>query len=333
MKIINVGIIGLGVGEQHLKSLKMNKQVSKIKIYDKNSNKLIKISKKYSVEYCKSENDIFNDESIDLVCLASYDKYHYKQILKCLKKDKHIFVEKPALTNHREAYRISKILKSKKVFFGSNYILRKSPRFIKLRQKIKTNYFGKIYHIEADYNYGRLKKIIKGWRSNDKQYSITLGGAIHVVDLVLFLLNNKIKVKEIKSYANKIVSKNSRFSKDDFIISIMKMSNGSIIKITSNFGCVYPHFHKLAIYGKNKSFEQIPGSSRVYFQRDKNKFINFNYNYKYNSKGEYLNKFIHSILNFKNRKFFINEVFESLAICFTIDKSINQSKSIKVKYY
>ena len=28
-----------------------------------------------------------------------------------------------------------------------------------------------------------------------------------------------------------------------------------IAKISSNFGCVYPHFHKLAIYGTKKTFE------------------------------------------------------------------------------
>tara|TARA_Y100000816_G_C26041724_1_gene545660 strand:+ start:169 stop:1170 length:1002 start_codon:yes stop_codon:yes gene_type:complete len=333
MKKINVGVIGLGVGEQHLKSLKNNNRVSKIKIYDKNFSKLKKISKKYSVEYCDSENDIFNDNSINLVCLASYDKYHYNQILKCLKKNKHIFIEKPALTNHRQAKEISKLLKSKKVFFGSNYILRKSPRFIKIKEKIKKNYFGKIYYIEADYNYGRLKKITNGWRSLDNSYSITLGGGIHLIDLVLFFLNNKIKVKEIKSYANKIVSRNSKFSKNDFIVSIIKMNDNSIIKITSNFGCVYPHFHKIAIYGEKRSFEQIPNASRIYSKRDKNEFLNFNYDHNYKNKGEYLNSFINSILTFKNRKFFINEIFESLAICFAIDKSINQKKSIKVKYY
>ena len=44
------------------------------------------------------EETIFKDKQINLVSIASYDNYHFDQILKCLKNEK-IIVEKPMCLN------------------------------------------------------------------------------------------------------------------------------------------------------------------------------------------------------------------------------------------
>ena len=85
MKKNNVGVIGLGVGERHIESyLKFGCKIKKIFDFNKKKMKLIK--KKFpSVEICNSENEIFKDPEINIVSIASYDNYHYNQILKCIK--------------------------------------------------------------------------------------------------------------------------------------------------------------------------------------------------------------------------------------------------------
>ena len=62
-----------------------------------------------------------------------------------------------------------------------------------------------IYYIEADYNYGRLKKLTHGWRSKVPNYSVTLGGGIHMLDLVLWI--TKFKPEDVKSFSNDISTK------------------------------------------------------------------------------------------------------------------------------
>ena len=46
---------------------------------------------------------------------------------------------------------------------------------------------GRVYYMEADYNYGRIHKIVDGWRGAIDYYSVFLGGAVHMVDLLLWL--------------------------------------------------------------------------------------------------------------------------------------------------
>ena len=63
-------------------------------------------------------------------------------------------------------------------------MLRAHPIFIKIFKMIKKNLIGKIYHIEGEYNYGRLYKITHGWRGRLPFYSVTQGGGIHIIDLI-----------------------------------------------------------------------------------------------------------------------------------------------------
>ena len=151
-----------------------------------------------------------------------------------------------------------------------------------LKKKNQKKNFGKIYFIEADYNYGRLGKIISGWRSKIKNYSVTLGGGIHLIDLILFLLDKKIK--KVRAVGNKIVTgKKSTFY--DFVSAELILENNAILKINSNFGCVYPHFHKLNIYGSKKTFENHANYEKIFLKRNKNIFKKIKSKYLPKDKG------------------------------------------------
>ena len=69
----------------------------------------------------------------------------------------------------------------------SNLVLRVNSLFETLKKRINNK---KIFYVEADYIWGRLKKLF-GWRSNLKEYSLTLGAAIHMIDLVCWLTGLK----------------------------------------------------------------------------------------------------------------------------------------------
>lgn len=331
-KKFKVGIIGLGVGERHLEAyLKFGCDVKKI--FDIKKSKMLKIKKKYpKIEICKSESDLINDKEINIISIASYDNNHYQQIIKCIKNKKNIFVEKPVVLSEHHAKNIYKLLdKNKNIFFFCNFILTESPVFKKLKTDIKKNIYGKLFKIDADYNYGRMQKIIKGWRGKIPFYSVTLGGGIHLVDLLNWISNSR--VREIKSFANKICTHKTNFRYKDCVVSILKYENDMIAKISSNFGCVYPHFHKLSLYGTKKTFENDINNIRIFKKRDSEKNTEFKNNYKKYYKGNAIKVFLNSIGNEKVRKILIKRVFESLNVCFGIEKSIKTNKNIKIKYF
>ena len=324
-----IGIIGLGVGEAHLKKYLHMKNCKVLLIFDKNKKKLLKLSKKYNVYFCNNENEILLNKRINLVSITSHDNYHYEQAKKAIQNNKHVFIEKPAFLNFGQCQKIEKLLKKKKIGISSNLILRCSPRFKSLKKRIQNNFFGKLYYIEGDYNYGRLEKITDGWRSKIKNYSVTLGGGIHLIDLFLFLTNQK--VREVSALGNKIVTKNSKMKFKDFVTSNLIFEDGMIGKVTSNFGCVYPHFHKLNIYGTKKTFENHFSCEKIFSERDKITYKKIKSKYL-TGKGEMIEEFIKKLKSNKERKLMAQNMFNTLSICYAVEESIELNKKIKVRY-
>ena len=331
---INAAVIGMGVGEKHAKIYQENKFVRLKKIYEKDEKK-VKFFKKFypNVEFVKNENEIFFDKSIKIISLASFDNYHAKQILKGVKYKKHIFVEKPICQTLNELKKIYKSLAvQKKIKFSCNLVLRKTKQFIQINKISSKKKIGKIYYLEADYNYGRLWKLVRGWRGKIPFYSVMQGGGVHMIDLILNIC--KDLPVQVKAYGNKIVTKKTNFNFNDLSVAILKFKDGKILKVTSNFSCVAPHHHSIKIFGqKGTIFNDYYGAT--YFRsRDKKKHpLRFNFKYTNKEKGDLLRDFILNITNQSSKQIIpISELMNVMLVCFAIDKSIKLNKTVDIHY-
>lgn len=333
MKKINCAVIGMGVGERHANFYNRFHQTNLIKIFEIDKKKIKKLKKKFpKVNFVSNENSIFEDKNIDLVSIASYDNFHFDQIIKCLKNRKNIFVEKPICLNLSQLKKIYKIYKKSKVRISCNLILREAPQFKKIIQMHKKKTFGDIFYIEGNYNYGRIKKIKDGWRGKIPFYSVTYGGGVHMIDLVTWIL--KELPFQIKAEANKILTKNSSFKYNDFSVALLKFKSGKIAKITSNFGCMIPHHHSLNIFGSKGTLMNSLNGANFYKSRDKkSKPKKFKKSFKKNEKNNLLKNFVLCLLK-KERENPIKfrEIINTMLICFAIEKSFNTNKNIKLDY-
>ena len=205
-KTLKIAVIGLGVGQQHIAGYQSHSHCKVVALCDFSDEKLSIARKKYTnCKFVNQADDILDDPEIDVVSIASYDNYHYEQIVKAIDNNKHVFVEKPLCLYEEQARHIRALLKAKpELKLSSNLILRMSPRFRYLRKMIEDGSFGSLFYVEGDYNYGRLNKIIQGWRGKIDFYSVVYGGGVHIVDLLLWLTNDL--VVEVDAYGNNISS-------------------------------------------------------------------------------------------------------------------------------
>lgn len=330
MKInkINIGIIGLGVGFKHYKNLKNNKYCIINSVCDFDKKKLDQIKDKKIIK-TKNSKLITSSKDVNLVIICSYDNYHFQHVCESINNNKHVFVEKPFCMNSKELNIIKEILKRKKnIKIGTNLHLKNAPQFQSLNKKIKNKQFGNIYHFSGEYNYSRYYKLQYGWRGKINYYSVLLGGAIHLIDIMVNNLGDNID--KVIAIGNKIASSKKKFKHYDFVTCLIKFKKPDIIaKITANFGSNGPHNHYLRIDGTKQTFVQnFP--DQIYFRGKDCNFKMIKSKIKKNKYyiKIYIDKFIDEIaLNKKNNT---KNIFKVLEIIFALEKSLKNEKWISL---
>jgi len=329
---LKAGIIGFGIGEQHIYGYK-KAGIDVVAICDKDKSKRLEAKEKFpNCEIFEHDYEILDLRNIDIISIASYDQDHAHQVIKAIDSGKHVFCEKPLCMNESELKSIKNSLdKNPHVHLSTNTILRMSQRFRDIKKRIKRNELGEIYCIEGDYNYGRLNKITQGWRSRVIDYSVVLGGGIHMIDLLLWLVGST--VEEVSAFGNNICSKSSSFKYLDMVTSLIRFKNGAVGKISANFGCVYPHFHKVTVYGTKGTFENRIDGALIINSRDINKSPNLlNSEYPGLKKGDLIPSFVNSITTKSEAEVSKTDVFDVMSICLAINKSLKNKKTESVKY-
>ena len=332
---INAGVIGLGVGESHIIGLESHPNCQVKTICDINEIVLQKVGSRFpSCTLSTDPNLILNDPNIQLVCIASYDDVHEQQVVSALRNNKHVFVEKPLCLTSQELNNIANELKlHPHLLLSSNLILRKTPRFIELHERIASGQLGNIFHIDGSYDYGRLHKLTDGWRGKIPNYSVTLGGGIHLIDLIIWLSGKKITY--VSGVGNGLATSESQFDGLSLTSASIEFNDGSTAQITSNYASVAPHHHKLCIYGTDGTFEQSHLGASYYWSRDPNEQTEkVSSPYPGTSKGDLLANFIDSILDKKNLPLIsTQEVLDATSVAMAIDQSIRSQTGIAVNYF
>lgn len=323
---VKAAVIGMGIGEKHLKAID-GFLGSEVKIIcEKDKKKIQMLKKKYPNKMITSnEKSIFLDKQINLVSIASYDDNHYSQIVKCLKFNKNIIIEKPMCLNSNQLKNIYKLIKKKNIKMTSNLVLRVNALFKNFKKRINRE---KVYYIEGDYIYGRKKKLF-GWRSKIKQYSLTLGAGVHIIDLINWLTD--LKPKSVYATGNKKATKGTVFKKNSMIVMMFEYPKDIIVKITANGAAIFDHFHELKIFSDNQTLVNSKLGSYI-VKKGKTKKILANYPDKQNRK-KLIRNFIETLIK-KNIKPIISvkEQVDLMSICFAVDKSVKLNKKIKINY-
>lgn len=334
MTPLKAGIIGLGVGEQHISGYQSHPDCKVVALCDFSGEKLTLAKKKYpELRLTCQTDELLEDPEIDIVSIASFDNYHYEQVVKAIENDKHLFVEKPICLYEHELVHIRALLRDKPYLkVSSNLILRMSPRFRLLRKMIADGDLGQLFYVEGDYNYGRLNKLTEGWRGKIDFYSVIYGGAIHLIDLLLWLTGDS--VVEVAAYGNNIASKGSNFRYNDLAVSILKFESGTLGKVTANFGCVFPHFHALSVYGTKATFVNGHRSATIFNSRDAAKGSRkIAAAYPGTHKGDLIYSFVDSILHGSQAEVSLEDIFKTMSICLAIEKATHQSGAVAVEYF
>lgn len=332
-RLLRAGVIGLGVGTAHLEAYSAHPRGRVVAVCDLDSAKREAARRgDAAVRSFEHADELLADPEIDVVSIASYDDKHAEQTLAALRAGKHVFVEKPLCLNRDDARRIRTALRERPgLRLSSNLVLRVCPRFAALKQRIDAGELGDLFSIEGDYLYGRLHKITHGWRGQIDGYSVVLGGAIHIVDLMLWLTDDA--VTEVFALGNQIASRGSQFRYRDQTLVLLRFESGLIGKVGVSYGCVRPHFHALSVYGTRGTWVNDTPHARWYDSRDPKREPRLvDDPYPGVHKGALLAGFIDAILSGGECAVTEDDVFRCLSVCLAIEDSAATGQPVRVAY-
>ncbi|MFL2611330.1 MAG: Gfo/Idh/MocA family protein [Flavobacteriaceae bacterium] len=212
-KLIKIGVFGAGhLGKIHLKLLNESKIFKLIGFFDVNTEHSVKIEKEFGYKYFNDSNHLL--ESVDAIAIITPTKFHYEIAIKCIEKNKHIFIEKPITYTVEQAEKIVKFSKEKKIIGQVGHVERFNPAFNSIKKIIGNPMF-----IESH----RLSE----FNPRGTDVSVVLDLMIHDIDIVLSLISSK--VKNITSSGVSVIS-----DTPDIANARIEFQNGAVANLTAS---------------------------------------------------------------------------------------------------
>ena len=220
--MIKVALIGAGkMGISHLSILGAHPDVQLVGVSD-TSKIVLGMLQKHTKFPCYTDYSKMIDEvKPDAVFVAVPTKFHFDVIKKLLKKDIHVFAEKPFCLSTNEGEELVALAESHNVINQVGYHNKFLGTFQEVKKIIDGGFLGDIYHFLGEaYGPVVLKKKQDTWRSKPSEGGgCLMDYASHVIDLINDLLSpvESAKGSTIKSiYSNYV---------DDAVYSILELSN------------------------------------------------------------------------------------------------------------
>jgi len=185
---------------------------------------------------------VLDADDTDIVSIASPDNTHAQYAIEALRKGQHVFCEKPVATTPKDFRDVILAGQDSGSVLWQHFPLRYQALFVGLKDKMED--FGEIYRIEASYNWGRTEKLFEGWRKTDEDYSLVMGGMIHMIDLVIWLTGQIIV--PCSACAIDTVGR----KRWDTVTAIAQLENQAICVLTVDGGRgVKEHHHRVLVHG------------------------------------------------------------------------------------
>ena len=234
-----IAIIGFGgMGNWHCDNIREKVPQLQVKgIYDIREEAMIKAAEKSLYVYPTLE-DLLDDDSIDVVTIATPNHVHRDLAVRCLTSGKHVVCEKPVTMDSYELEDIMHIAQKQGRLFSIHQNRRWDKDFCIIKQILRDKSIGVPYFIESRVQGSR--GAMHGWRG----HKVNGGGmlydwGVHLIDQMLDLIPSP--VVSVTSHLLSLFSQEV----DDNIKILLRFENGvsALCEMSTNCFIPLPRWH------------------------------------------------------------------------------------------
>jgi predicted dehydrogenase len=255
MKKVRIGLIGIGnIGSSHLNKLMKGEVIGGelVAICDSNPDKLKLAKDTYvdRVRYFENSEELFNENIIDGVIVATPHYDHPILAIKAFEKGLHVLIEKPAGVYTKKVREMNTAAEISGKVFGIMYNQRTNPLFQKLKDIIDSGELGELkrtnwiitdwYRPQSYYNSG-------GWRATwfGEGGGVLLNQDPHQLDIWQWTCGMPKRVRAFCGFG-----KNHNIEVEDDVTAYVEYENGATgVFVTSTSDA--PGTNRFEITGDN----------------------------------------------------------------------------------
>jgi len=175
MNTLNIAVwtVGEHARRNILPAINKSESVNLIGMFTRNIDVLTSQSKQYDCHAYNNSDELLADSNVQVVYISSPNAMHYEQVKQCLLSNKHVIIEKSALSSLEETQEIVDLAKSKDLVIMEAFMFLYHRQFSDLKELIESEKYGKMLFMEASFGFPHLSK-------DDIRYSKELaGGALN----------------------------------------------------------------------------------------------------------------------------------------------------------
>lgn len=147
---MNVAVVGLGFGKNHVQALTEMDFVQDIAICDLDKNLLKQVAKKADIDYKTDDyKEILADDNIDALTLAVPHNLHAEMIKQAIEAEKHVYCEKPLTTTLSAGKKIVEFASDRGIKITAGFNMRYYEQYQKAKDLITEGKLGNIFLVEC----------------------------------------------------------------------------------------------------------------------------------------------------------------------------------------
>ena len=243
MNKLRIGVIGLGMGRHHVGGFQGHPNAEVIAIADLDPERLQEMGEKYGVDkrYAAGE-EMLAQEELDVVSIATPNKFHKPLTIAALEAGCHVLCEKPMAMNAGEAREMLAAAEKAGKRIMINFSYRFSEQSQALKDRVDAGELGDIYFARTIWHRRRGLPRFGGWFGKK---ALSGGGplidlGVHRLDLALWLMGYPKPVWVMGSAYNPIATQLAQeqgveYDVEDLAVAMVKFANGATLELEASW--------------------------------------------------------------------------------------------------
>ena len=243
MTKLRVGVIGLGMGKGHIRGYATHPQAEVVAIADLNEQVLATVGDEYGINgrYTSAEQ-MLAEANLDVVSIATPNKFHKAYTLAAFAAGCHVLCEKPMAMNAAEGREMLAAAEKAGKRLMINFSYRFSEPSFALKAQVDSGILGDIYFARTVWHRRRGIPRFGGWFG---QKALSGGGplidlGVHRLDLALWLMGYPQPTWVMASAYNPIATRLATeagvaYDVEDMAVALIKFANGATVEVEASW--------------------------------------------------------------------------------------------------